>query len=237
MDDLVLALNKVETESLETTSESKGGSDNSGYAYESDARLMDEKQVLEICGILDIPRWAVNNYKSMPPPESAGAGRVRAFRGDEKRGFLARPEVSQEYVDEVSSATARLMDPSSSLSMNLNEGHPWETWPPISTCDNFEIPVNEIRKQAAWAWYRTGMLCELAARQSGLGDAAKGEGLASVKRSPMSMSLSLKSERAKSHALSLFPDLLHEERVECPSWAEPFTAGQIPASPASMLHA
>jgi hypothetical protein len=53
----------------------------------------------------------------------------------------------------------------------------------------------------------------------------------------MSISLSLKSERAKSHALSLFPGLLHEERLECPSWAEPFTAGQIPAPPASMLHA
>jgi hypothetical protein len=47
MDDLVLALNEVETESFETTSESKGGSDGYAYAYESDARLMDEKQVLE----------------------------------------------------------------------------------------------------------------------------------------------------------------------------------------------
>lgn len=52
MDDLVLALNKVETESLETTSGSKGGSDDSGYAYESEARLMDEKQVLESKKIL-----------------------------------------------------------------------------------------------------------------------------------------------------------------------------------------
>jgi len=40
----------------------------------------------------------------------------------------------------------------------------------------------------------------------------------------MSISLFSKSERAKSHALSLFPDLLQEERVECPSWGKPFTA-------------
>jgi hypothetical protein len=54
MDDLVLALNEVETESLETTSESKGlgGSERPGYGYESEARLMDERQVLESKKIL-----------------------------------------------------------------------------------------------------------------------------------------------------------------------------------------
>jgi hypothetical protein len=52
---------------------------------------------------------------------------------DEKREFLARPEVSQEHVDEVPSETARLMDPSSSMSMNLDEGHPWANWPLISS--------------------------------------------------------------------------------------------------------
>lgn len=35
-----------------------------------------------------------------------------------------------------------------------------------------------------------------------------------------------KSERAKSHALTLFPKLLEEERIECPSWAQPFTLGK-----------
>lgn len=51
-----------------------------------------------------------------------------------------------------------------------------------TACDEFQISVDEIRKRAAWAWYRTGMLCELAARQSGLGEAEIDERLGSVER-------------------------------------------------------
>lgn len=61
MDDLALALNEVETELLETTSERKGGSDDSRYAYESEARLMDERQVLESKKILFCGAFASTN--------------------------------------------------------------------------------------------------------------------------------------------------------------------------------
>ncbi|RYP20408.1 hypothetical protein DL765_002784 [Monosporascus sp. GIB2] len=96
---------------------------------------------------------------------------------------------------------------------------PWEAWPPIRTYDEFEISPDEVKKRAAWGWYRTGVICAQAAL-AGVKDTEDNPGLTG----PSENALLAKSERAKSHALLLYPDLLEQEDIGCPSWAEQFTA-------------
>ncbi|UKZ82729.1 hypothetical protein TrVFT333_010525 [Trichoderma virens FT-333] len=194
-----------------------------GSSYESDERLMDERTLHQICEILEIPDEAINNYQPLDLPKGmAGAGRVKKFRQDEKSPFLARPQLarSEEVADAKfhNSISTNEESPQSTSSASQN-AEVWEGWPSMPTYDEFEVTPDEIKKLAAWSWYRTGIICAEAANMHPIDGDDQTDSTGSIH-----MSLLRKSERAKSHALLLYPKLLDEQQIEHPGWADPFTS-------------
>ncbi|RYP38511.1 hypothetical protein DL766_000928 [Monosporascus sp. MC13-8B] len=112
------------------------------------------------------------------------------------------------------------------MEQNERSGSPYEVKERLmseeqvhETYDEFEISPDEVKKRAAWGWYRTGVICAQAALAD-VKDTEDNSGLTGPSENP----LLAKSERAKSHALLLYPELLEQENIGCPSWAEQFTA-------------
>lgn len=177
---------------------------------------MDESTLRQICKILEIPDAAINNNQPLTPPQLAGAGRVKPFREDRKLPFSSRPLPGRneglghmENPEPISTNK----EVSRSLPSASQKTRLWETWPPYPTYDEFEITADEIKRRAAWSWYRTGIICAKSANIQSK-DATRSN----------QKKLFRKSERAKSHALLLYPKLLDEGQIESPSWADPFTS-------------
>ncbi|KAF8533834.1 hypothetical protein BDD12DRAFT_466182 [Trichophaea hybrida] len=187
--------------------------------YEIPARLMVKKDVLQICSIMGIDhKVSVNNFEAMDRPRGAGAGRVKPYQDGEIRSFLRRPE-DQNMADDLSIKS----------SMSETTKDPFD-WPFFETSLEFTISKEEITKRAAWSWYRTGLLYERVAQglsvggtdQEDLGIRAHTDG----KREALVYSvntLRLRAEKAKAHALELYPRLLQEETIERASWGTTWT--------------
>ncbi|KAL6832049.1 hypothetical protein V8C40DRAFT_263319 [Trichoderma camerunense] len=185
-------------------------------SYESDERLMDERTLHQICEILEIPDEAINNYQPLDLPSMAGAGRVKAFREDEKFPFLSRPQAADAKFHNPISTNEE--SPQSTPSAKP-KAELWEGWPSMPTYDEFEVTSDETKKLAAWSWYRTGIICAEAASMHPIDGNDQTDSTGSIH-----MSLLGKSERAKSHALRLYPKLLDEQQIDHPGWADPFTS-------------
>jgi len=128
-----------------------------------------------VCEILGIPAWAVNNYTPTAPPRGALVSRReggiphspwvcpeprwRSWDSSMGRRFNGRAGIRRGNL------------PMEKLATDTKYGktlgsirHLLRVWLLHLACDDFRISPDEIRKRAAWAWYRTGMLCALAAR-------------------------------------------------------------------------
>jgi hypothetical protein len=77
--------------------------------------------------------------------------------------------------------------------------------------DGFEVALDEIKKLAAWSWYRTGIVCTEAANMHPIDGDDQIDSTGSIY-----MILFRKSERAKSHALLLYPRILDGQQIEYP---------------------
>ncbi|KAH7207914.1 uncharacterized protein BKA55DRAFT_546991 [Fusarium redolens] len=180
--------------------------------YESSSRLASKKYVKEVCDILGIDPTLTTNNSELPRPLGGGAGRVKKFQPGESREFVERT---------ISTLPERpRLDPKTPEGATFTS---LEKWLHHETNDTFEISPQDVRKRAAWSWWRTAKLLRQSAdKYSEALDDSQVSGPRTFE-STMSLSneqllkfkqaLTMKAERAMNHATKLNSDLVPETDI------------------------